>query len=214
MTCLPDNATELMSTSSLGSPLTVAPEDLLGNTYEFRLSNDAEITEPAFLDVMAASYLNVPLLFGVSAVDATSLTLIGSLGTQADDGSYSQDVGDVWHFPACDFSTAPFFSTVADLITLTYNGTDIPIEQFTLEGTFAPDGSSIEHGVATGNVDSRNLGPLVGQPDEPGAICNLASDLGVKCVPCADGEPYCLYMVAEQISAEMAEGLTLVDDAG
>lgn len=201
--------TSTFTTSELGTPLTVASADLQGRTYVFRLS-EADITEPAFLDVIADSYLNVPLLLGITAADDTSIDLLGALGDLNDDGSYSQDLAQTtWDFPAADFTTSPFFFAQAEYIVLSYQGTPIPIEDFTIEGTFTADGTEIVKGRATGLGDSRELGSMIFGDDDPAAICNLAEDQGVYCVPCADGGPYCLEIVAEDIVATWEEGLVV-----
>jgi hypothetical protein len=200
------------TTSSLGAPLTVTPEELLGRTYVFRLS-EADITQPSFLDIVASSYLTVPLLISVTASDETTIDLIGGLGELENDGSYTQLTSEeTWDFPAGDFSAQPYFEAYAESIVITFSGIDIPIEQFHLSGTFTADGSRIERGVGSGLGDSRNMGPLVmREADDYGAICEIAAAAGVECEPCSDGEPYCIYIVAEQITAEWEEGLTLVE---
>lgn len=201
--------TATFTTSDLGTPLTVASADLQGRTYVFRLS-EADITEPAFLDVIADSYLNVPLLLGITAADDTSIDILGALGTLNDDGSYTQNMAQLtWDFPAADFTTRPFFFAQAEYIVLSYQGTPIPIEDFTIEGTFTADGTAIMEGRATGLGDSRELGQMIFGDDDPAAICNLAEDQGVYCVPCADGGPYCLEIVAEDIVATWEEGLVV-----
>jgi len=198
-------------TSDLGLPLQVVPEDLVGRTWEFRFSDNATITEPGFLDVLASSYLSVPILIGVEYADATSIDLIGALGDQYPSGLYYQStVEDPWDFPLGDFSQSPFFSSTAALATLTYDGVPIPIEQFHLEGTFTADASQIQKGVATGLVDTRDAGVWVNDPGNPDAVCNLAKLAGnIDCLECADGMPYCLFIRAEDITATYVEGLTI-----
>lgn len=202
--------TTTFTTSSLGKPLEVDPASLVGNTYVWRLS-DADITEPSFLDFVANTYLTVPLLITVTAADDTTIDLLGGLGYLEDDGSYTQQMGEeTWDFPSGDFAAQPYFEAYAELITITYSGTPIPIEQFHLSGTFTADGTRIEKGVGSGLGDSRYMGPLLGLPeDDLGAICEIAAEAGVECEPCADGEPYCIYIVAEEISAVVEEGLVL-----
>ena len=204
-------ASSSFTTNALGSPLDMDPADLIGATYEFRLS-DADITEPAFLDLIAGTYLTVPILIGVDSADSTSIDMLGGLGYETTD-SYAQDTTlPSWDFPVADFTTQPFFHAQSPLITIMYGTTAIPIEQFNLSGTFAADGSAIEEGYVTGIGDSRYMATLVGKPaDDLSAVCDLAASLGVNCTECADGEPYCLYIVAENITAERIDGLTLTE---
>lgn len=199
------------TTNALGSPLDMDPADLVGATYVFRLS-DADITEPAFLNLIAGTYLTVPILIGVDSADSTSIDMLGGLGYETSD-SFKQDTElPSWDFPVADFSTQPFFHAQSPLITIMYGTTAIPIEQFNLSGTFAADGSAIEEGYVTGIGDSRYMAPLVGKPaDDLSAVCDLAGAAGVYCIECSDGEPYCLYIVAENITAERVDGLTLIE---
>ena len=199
------------TTSSLGVPLTILPEDLVGRTYMFRLS-DANITEPAFLDAVAGMYLIVPLLIGVTASDATTIDMLGALGYHEDDGSYTQIDGQpTWDFPAGDFAEQPYFEAFADQITITYSDIPVPIENFALSGTFTADGSSIAEGVATGFGDSRHMGSLVGREGDLNAMCEVAEAAGVICEACSDGAEYCLWIVAENITAVWQDGLTLTE---
>lgn len=196
-------------TSALGSPLEGEPSMLEGQTYVFRLS-DSEITQPRFLDAVAGTYLTVPILVSVVAADASSIELIGSLGELLNDGSYRQVPREpTWAFPAADFTGHPYFEASSDRIVLAYAGIDIPVEQFTLSGTFSADGTRLEEATVTGFGDSRNMGALLGQADNPDAMCDLAEAAGVSCTDCADGEPYCLYIVAEQIDALEVPGVTI-----
>ncbi len=200
------------TTSDLGTPLTGDPTMLLGRTYVFRLS-DANITTPAFLNLIAGTYLTVPILLGVESADSSLIHMIGGLGD--DSGAVMTQLKDTsgylptWDFPAADFSYQPYFQAASPMVTIMYGSVAIPISDFTLAGTFAADGSSIQHGTATGTGDSRNMGVLVGKSGDPAAICDLASSMGVDCTACPDGEPYCLYIVAEDITATALDGVTM-----
>ncbi|MFZ5478648.1 MAG: hypothetical protein ACOZNI_17890 [Myxococcota bacterium] len=197
------------STSDLGTPLEVPAADLVGRTYVFSLA-DAKITEPSFLDAVAGSYLTVPLLFGVEAASETEIDFVGALGELQDDGDYVQVDGQpTWDFPPADFTGTPYFEAHADEITIMYGEIAIPIEDFSLSGTFTSDGEQIAEGYATGFGDSRYMGGLVGRDGDPAAICEIASSAGVDCEDCSDGEPYCMYIVATEITAEYELGLTI-----
>ncbi|MDP2304409.1 MAG: Ig-like domain-containing protein [Pseudomonadota bacterium] len=199
------------TTSSLGTPLTEDPSTLLDRAYVWRLS-EATITEPSFLDFVASTYLTVPLLISVASVGSSEIELLGGVAYHENDGSYTQVMAEeTWDFPAGDFAHQPYFEAYADYITVSYDGIPIPIEQFNLSGTFTADGTSIQKGVGSGFGDSRHMGPLLGrEATDYNAICEVAAGAGVVCVPCSDGEPYCLYIVAEDITAVWEEGLTMV----
>ncbi len=196
------------TTSELGTPLDEDPLSLLGKTFAFRLS-DSDITEPAFLNLIAGTYLTVPILLGVESVDTAQIHMIGGLGYESGSTLKQEDLP-TWDFPSADFTTQPFFHAESALITIMYGDVPIPIADFNISGTFNRTGTAIEEGYATGIGDSRYMSELVGKPaDDYGAVCDLAAAAGVVCTACSDGEPYCLYIVAENIVATEVDGLTM-----
>jgi hypothetical protein len=199
-------------TSSVGTPLSIDPSELMGRTYSFRIS-DATITEPAFLNVVADSYLTVPILLGVVSASDTEVDFLGALGEQDDFGAYTQypDIP-TWDFPPASFAEAPYFEAASEGIVIMYGDVPIPIEDFTLSGTFSSDGARIEEGHVTGLGDTRYLGELMVGRDDPNAACDIAEAAGVACEPCNDGEPYCMFIVAEDITATYQAGLTLEEN--
>lgn len=201
--------TSTFSTSSLGTALEFDPAELVGDTFQFSLA-DATITEPAFLEIVAGSQLTQPILIGVTAASSTAIDLVGGLG-EAVDGTYEQLEGlPTWDFPEADFSEQPYFEAESDLVTILYGETPIPIEQFALSGTFTSDGSVMAEGRATGFGDTRYMADLVNRPAEDyGAVCEIAAAAGIYCTECSDGEPYCLYIVAENIQAALVPDLTM-----
>ena len=42
-------------------------------------------------------------------------------------------------------------------------------------------------------------------------VLGLAAGIGVECEPCADGEPYCLYIEARDLDGVLLPGLHLVE---
>ncbi len=198
------------TTSDLGSPLTIDPAELAGRTYSWRLS-DAQITTPTFLNAIADAYLTTPILIAVTAADTATIDMIGGLGYLTDVGALEQQpTSTTWDFPAGDFTKSPYFEAYADLISISIRGTSIPVEGFHFSGTFSADGSTIAEGIGAGLGDTRNIGTILGS-DDPNAVCDLAEASGLACEPCgSDGEPYCLPIVAEHITAEWEPTITLV----
>ena len=193
-------------TSALGTPLAVDTSALVGRTYVFGLDS-ATITEPAALNTFRGM-LTAPILLGVEAADATSISWLGALGIRGTTaGTYVQAEAPTWDFPAADFTTAPYFSAHSDAIVLgmaTSGGTvEIPVTDFHVEGVFAADGESLEEAVVTGFADMRNV-LVSGNP-----VCNLLSGFGVPCAACEDGEIACLDIVAEDIHAAYVPGLVV-----
>lgn len=202
------------STSELGTPLDGGTSSVQGRTYMIQLS-EADITEPALLGSLARQYLTVPLLFEVTEANDSVVDLLGALGYLEDDGTYTQMTWlPTWDFPAGDFADAPYFYAEAEYITIMYGPYPIPIENFTLEGSFTSDGAQIQKGRATGKADTRYMAPLIKRdPKDYAAFCDLAGSLGIYCEPCADGEDYCLYIVAEEIVGTWQEGVDLIEVA-
>lgn len=197
------------TTSVYGSPLAEAAAGLVDHTYVLDLSQ-ADINQPEGLGYLLASYLTEPLLIGVVEADEASIELVGAQGWKKADGTYRQAGDQVWLFPAADFTSNPFFQASTELITIDYGDSSIPIESFYLEGTFAPDGSAIGGGLASGWGDTREMGPLLELGDDPDAVCGLLTAMGMDvCEPCSDGEPYCLFLEAEFDEAPLAADLII-----
>lgn len=204
-------------TSEYGRPLVDGPETLEDRTFLLNLQA-AEWTEPAILSSLIRKQFNTPVLLGVRYVDDTRIDVLGAPGLTDQLGNVSQDIlAPTWDFPLTDFTTSPFLELQVEAITLQYrNGStllDIPVEDFVLQLTFSADGTRTGGGVLMGLADSRNLGVLLGN-DDPDALCAIAQPLGVPCLPCADGGPYCLRIVGEDIEGDLVPGLTLVEIGG
>lgn len=85
------------------------------------------------------------------------------------------------------------------------------VHGFTLTDVI-PDGATLAQGSLTANVDIRQVYKLFtmigigGQsPDNPEVVCNQfqaeADQAGTTCGPCSDGQPYCLPLQADFLSA-------------
>lgn len=201
------------TTSALGSPLTITPEELTNRTFSFAL-RDAEITEPEALEILGDASLVTPLGFMVQQADSAQLELLGAVLGYVDDGLVQVEETATWDFPTADFSEQPYFHVAIDELPIVYDSSLGPVlirlYDFDMEGLFAPDGSAIEHGTVVTLVDSRGLGPLLSLPDtSDDAVCTYAAPFGVECIPCPDGEPYCIHTVGEDITAPLVPGLTL-----
>jgi len=198
------------STSIYGGELIIEPEDLVGSTYLFDLGT-AEYRQPEGLGMIIGLFLSAPLLVGITQADASEISLLGAQGWVDDvSGEYYQSGGLAsWDFGVADFDESPWFWTQADRITIDYDGYDIPIYNFEIQGTFEPDGSSVGGASALGLADTRTMGPLLELDDEPNAVCDYGAGFGLVCEPCPDEEEYCLTIEAWFDSCELIEGLTL-----
>jgi hypothetical protein len=205
-------------TSEYGSPFVGDPTTLVGNVYELDLPN-ANFTEPPAVGALLGSYLTSPLLASVQAVTDDALTLLVAQGIWDEDGIAHQDMGTgTYDFPPADFSAAPFFVASTDLIDIVYQSgsttANIPMHNMRLEGTFAPDGTSLGGAWIGGLVDTRNLGPLleIGDSGDDEVVCEYLSVFGVDCIDCGDGDELCLYVEAHFGDADLIPGLTLDPD--
>lgn len=199
-------------TSNYGQPLEVSAADLVGNTYYFDLG-EATYEKPAGLGAIIAIYLSQPLLISVFSASEDRIELIGAQG-QTDEltGTIEQDMGlATFGFGEATFNTAPFFSATTPELLIEYSGSEVPIYDFHIEGTFAADGSAIGGGVAKGLGDTRDLGLLLGVGSDPGAVCELASTFGLECSDCPDGNPYCLDIEAYFDEGPLMPGVTVVE---
>ncbi len=202
-----NNPSITFTTSELG---TAAECDLTGNTYLVQLT-EARFVEPAALGDLIGQYLDQDLLIGVSDATDTSLDMLGAV---ADPDTGGQNYCDpTIPFPTADFSESPYFSVGPEDTTLSVAGYSIPINGLLLSGTFAPDCSYFGGGVLAGELDARDLGDLVGEylgTSDPDELCAMLAGFSVTCEACtSDGEPYCVGIKADQITAEQADGVTL-----
>lgn len=214
--------TTTFDTSAYGEPLTLTPEELVDRTYVIEFG-DVEFTEPEGFGALLALYVDVPILVGVETADSTQISLTGAQGYIDSNGDYLQRRRSgglwvpTWPFNGVDFSTAPFFSAEADSITIAYNGVDIPVYDFHLDGTFAADGSTIGGAQLWGLGDTRNMGIFFDDPDNASYVCDLVTSVGATCEACPnDGEVYCLFIRGEDITADFVPDLSVeaIDENG
>ena len=205
--------TVTFQTSDLGTPLEMAPEGLVGNTYLLDLVG-ATWVQPSALAGVLQTYFNTPVLLGVTHANDESIKLIGAPGETDTLGNVTQSDGSVWIFPLADFTGSPFLDVSAPAIEFQYEDGNtpirVPVENFHLTGTLSADGTRLGGGQLSGLGDSRHLGEeLLG--GDPSDLCSLAQGLGVECVPCADGEVYCLQLVARDLEAILLPELVIVE---
>lgn len=206
-----ENRVEIpFTTGTLGTPLSVPATDLEGRAYLFDMAR-AEFVRPPGIGTLIGVYLSEPLLIEFHDVSASSIRLLGAQGYWNDAGELRQYRSlPTWDFGSADFSESPYFAGATPLITIAYGDIDIPVYNFSLEGTFTADGTEVGRARAVGVGDTRYLGPLLSQGDRPEAVCELASGLGVDCVPCPDGNPWCMDLEIAFDDAAYLEGFDVV----
>ena len=139
----------------------------------------------------------------------TTPWILGAQGYRDDLGNYQQSATEpTFDFPLSQWPEKPFFEVIAPTVDISVQGVSVSIYDFSLSGTFAPDGSSLGGAKVQGLGDTRNMGPLIGK-DDPGAICEQAASLGVSCTDCPDGSPYCMFLSAIDVDGARVPGLEL-----
>ena len=195
-------------TGPLGEALTLGPTDLTGRAYAVDIGG-ARWEEPPGIGALMGLYFSDPILIGVEWSSPDVLDLLGGQGVEIS-GQVTQFTSQpTWDFPIADFDTAPFFSAQAPSITIEFNDVALIIHEFRLEATFSADGSVMGGGWVSGLGDTRYLGPVLNQGDNPDAACNITEGFGAECIACPDGEPYCLPMSARDAQGTWVEGLRL-----
>ena len=196
-------------TSKFGEGLDAGPQGLVGNTYVLDLAG-AEWVQPPGLGPLLQLYFTTPVLLGVQSADAATIDFLGAPGEiDPFEGILQDSQQQTWDFDGTGFNAAPFFRADVDEVNFKFDGLDIPVYGFRVEGTFASDGSEFGGGLLKGNADTRNLGVQLGEPDNPGAMCGYAESLGIRCQACDDGEPYCLDLEVQDVRGTLVPGLTL-----
>lgn len=193
-------------TSDLGGALDEGPESLVGRTYAVALG-EARFVKPEGVGSLLGGLLTQDILIGVTAASDTEINMMGAL---SEEGSLNQDRCEPSiEFPvAADFTEAPFFSINADELALTVADFNVAINDFTLSGTFAADGSYMGGAVLAGLLDARDLvealigGGILEEGSDASSVCDLISAFSVSCEACSDGEEYCLSIHVDQIMAE------------
>lgn len=204
------------STSSLGSEVDVT--ELPGKAYQIDLGS-ANFVEPEGIGTVIGGLLEQNILVGVTEASDTTVKMIGAISDADDaDGDGNLEEQDPCN-PTIDFPEAafenPHFQVGPETTTISAAGYDITIEDLEIGGDFASDASYFGGGTLSGTVDTRPLAPLLDEGGGEGAICDLVLELEYgECQPCpADGEPFCLTLVVNRITAtELSSGLTVLTE--
>jgi len=189
------------TTDSYGTALDA---DITDNTYVVDLAN-ARFVKPEGVADLLLGQLNNDILIGVQSYDDSTLQMIGAMSTEI--GGPQDFCNASIPFPEADFTGAPYFAVGPEDTLISVAGYDIEISNLVISGTFAADGSSFGGAVLAGELDARVLAPLLVDlvgTDDPDEICALLVGFGVACDTCsADGQPYCIDILADQMTAEL-----------
>lgn len=198
-------------TSDLGG--SVDESVLTGKAYNLALA-EADIVEPAGVGSLLSSYLTTPIYIGVTSVGSGKIQMIGAIGVEGATTPAQDYCTQSIDFPEADF-TNPSFSVGPEDSTFAIAGFEITIQDLSITGVFAPDGSYFGAGTLAGSIDARDIAeafPDLGYTADQ--LCELLVNFNAACETCTDGSNYCLSLVAENITAEELSGMTLVEVQG
>jgi hypothetical protein len=202
------STTVAFTTSAYGLPLSAGPTSLIRGTWRFDLT-EATWEQPSGFGALLALYFDTPILLGVQWADERTLDLIGAQGYEGGTGLVQDTSQPTWDFPLASFEQSPYFAGQSSVVAIEAAGVQIDIHDFTLDGTFAADGSSIGGTRVTGLGDTRYLGPALNLGDSPSAVCDIAAGMGADCEQCPDGEPYCLALLATHLEGVRVDDLVI-----
>lgn len=203
------SSTIKFTTSDYGSPL-ADPAALLGRTYRLDLAEGRWLV-PASTGSLFAAEIERAGLLHITGVDEGSLSLFVAAAA-ADETPIVQDptVNTAQLSPA-DFTAAPWFVLNTPTAVFPFAGVNVEVHNAALEGTFAADGSGIGGGRVTGEIDTRSLASLLDAQAEPESMCETLLSVGVECVDCPDGEPLCVEVVVDRLTASEVPGAEVVE---
>ena len=197
-------------TSPYGQPIDGGNETLVGMTSVLLFEN-VKFTQPENIGSILSLYFDVPLLVGVLGASTEEIDVVAALGYFDNVAGYKQRINEpTWTFGQVSLDGSAYFEGSVPEIDLGYSNVSIPVYNFGLSGTFAPDGSHFAGGTLSGKVDTRHMAPLFGQTSDT-YVCELIGSMGVSCESCPDGEEFCVTILGEDIVSEGVPGVTLVE---
>ena len=205
------------TTSALGTALSEGDEAIVGKTYALDISSGTFV-EPAGVGDLIGGLLENKILIGITSVANSEMSIRGAIsdGSSIDQDFCTETLED---FPAADFTTSPYFEIPKGDVTLSVAGFTATIYGLSVSGTFASDASYFGGATLEGELDAREILPLLGDAgldaETPEEVCGLLLGFGVQCVSCdSDGEPLCVRLVVERLTAdETGNELGLVCEA-
>jgi len=180
---------------SVGADPVADPSTLVDRGYSLDLKNGRFVAPDGIGDALN-SLLEVKLLLGVTAADASSVSL--RAGAEAAGGGQDTTATTTDFEDPATFVN-PYFEVTQDVLPLVIEGDPIDVTDLAISGAFAADGSSIEGFRMSGIVDTRDLKDAVGVADDEG-VCNLfAATFNVQCEECPGGGTYCINLVVADL---------------
>lgn len=189
------------TTSELGEPLAESAQ-VLGGVYA------ADFTAVRFLSgdgvgQVIRTFIGDELLLQVVQASDHVFQLRAAL-VDLESSTLAQDpCATTALLPESDFSDQPWFEHAAADVVLDAYDVVMHLTDFQASGTVAPDASWIGGIALSVTLDTREAAEMLGLAAED--ICELASNVGLACEPCNDGQPYCGTLVLEDLGGEWVE---------
>jgi hypothetical protein len=213
-----------------GTPV-IDATDMIGRVFNIDLAS-ATFTEPPGVGAILGSQLEgVAILFtpteesSFEPGDQPGLHIIGALGEESG-GTVTQEActetlaftyGTDGQFGTADDHPATWDDPLLEIgptnLPLSIQGIEATIQDLIITGTFHPDLDDMRGGTFSGKIDTRPLAPELDPDGGEDAICTLVYEtVGVECEECGGDNPgpFCLTLVAENISALQVPDLVLV----
>jgi len=148
------------------------------------------------------------LIFSVStAGEAEAELMVGAALWDAEAGEYVQDLCVATHTWPPETPGAfdnPHLTVETTTATLPLMGVAAPLTSLRFTTWFSPDGHAFDRGALSAMLDTRELGAMVGSASA-GAVCEELLRLESECVPCEDGEYFCMPLELEGLRASDEE---------
>ncbi len=178
------------------------PDELAGNTYALDLTNATWVTPPSG-GALIEQFFGGAVLVGIEAVSATELDAIGASGQATTNGGWQQDpCFATIDFEPVDFTSNPYFNILADSVEFTVQTAVITVHNVEISGGLTSD--AVVDGTFAGEIDFREVTAV-------NDGCSMVGMIGLSCTDCtSDGEPFCMFIEAEDVTGEVLPGLTVV----
>ena len=191
-------------TSTLGSPVENI-EALTGGTYTMDLSK-ARVVKPGNTAQALLTLVDNHLAMQInsSSNDTLDVTIAA---TDSESGLQDTCIPSLHANMPNNFAAKPTFMVGPVDVPFTLAGYTVQLYDATAAATFAADGSFFAGGTIAGSMDARDVvealaGRGVLPTESPDALCEIIGNAKLPCTPCADGEPYCLYLEVRDVLGE------------
>lgn len=189
--------TSSFTTSDIGAAAT--PAGLIGKTYTLDIGA-GRFVQPEGIGSLVGGLLETPLLVGVVAADATTVTFKSVPESSTDQCNELSD------FDAGNFTENPYFEAHADAVALDIQEVVVTLQNTDMTGAFSASGDKIVGMTLSGTLDVSPLEVIVGS--DP---CKALAGVGATCEPCPDGvSNSCLTVYVDGLTASEAAGVSLV----